>query len=337
MTQELQIYQTETGELQVRLDTQEDTVWLTQAQMAELFDTTPENVLMHLKNIYKDGELNQNPTTKKFLVVRQEGARQVKRNLKYYNLDAIISVGYRVQSRTATHFRQWATRTLREHLTRGFTINQQRLQQNAQAFESALALVRQVSQSEALSGDMGRGLVDVVTRYAQSFLWLQQYDQGVLRQPDMQEGGVLPNLQEARVALARLKADLMGRSEATELFALERGDGFESLLGNLNQSVFGEPAYPSIESKAAHLLYFVIKNHPFADGNKRSGAFLFVDFLNQNHRLLDQNGVPVINEIGLASLALLIAESASEQKEVMIQLVMNMLSVGYEPAQENQV
>jgi hypothetical protein len=325
MTEQIQIFQTDTGELQVRLDVQQDTVWLTQAQMAELFDTTPENVLMHLKNIYKDGELDQNPTAKKFLAVRQEGTRQVKRNLQHYNLDAIISVGYRIQTRTATRFRQWATRTLREHLTRGFTVNQQRLQQNAEDFEAALALVRQVSQSQALSGDMGQGLVDVITRYAQSFLWLQQYDQGVLQDAPAQIGGVLPTLQEARVSLARLKIDLMRRNEATELFALERGDGFKALLGNLNQTIFGEPAYPSIESKAAHLLYFVIKNHPFADGNKRSGAFLFVDFLNQNHRLIDKNGLPVINEIGLASLALLIAESASEQKEVMIRLVMSML------------
>lgn len=335
MSEQVQIFQTETGELQVRLDVQQDTVWLTQAQMAELFDTSTDNVGLHLKNIYSELELQEESTTEDFSVVRLEGVRQVKRQLKHYNLDAIISVGYRVSSRQAVQFRQWATRTLREHLTRGFTVNQQRLQQNAQDFESALALVRQVSQSATFAGDMGRGLVDMVTRYAQSFLWLQQYDQGVLQDTPVQIGGVLPTLQEARVALAKLKTDLIERNEATELFALERSDGFEALLGNLEQTIFGEPAYPSIESKAAHLLYFVIKNHPFADGNKRSGAFLFVDFLNRNHRLLDKNGVPVINEIGLASLALLIAESASEQKEVMIRLVMNMLSVGYDNTEGN--
>jgi hypothetical protein len=329
MTEQLQIYQTETGELQVRFDMQQDTVWLTQAQMAQLFATSSDNVGLHLKNIYAEQELNEKATTEDFSVVRTEGVRQVKRQVRHYDLDAIISVGYRVSSKQAVQFRQWATRTLRQHLTQGFTVNQQRLRHNAQDFEAALALVRQVAQSTDLSGDMGRGLVDVVTRYAQSFLWLQQYDQGVLHDSPTQDGGTLPSLAEARQALVQLKADLMARGEATELFALERGDGFEALLGNLNQSVFGEPAYPSIEAKAAHLLYFVIKNHPFADGNKRSGAFLFVDFLNQNHRLLDQQGVPVINEIGLASLALLIAESASEQKEIMIRLIMNMLSVEY--------
>jgi prophage maintenance system killer protein len=335
MTEPLQIYQTETGELQVRLDLQQETVWLTQAQMAQLFDTSSDNVGLHLKNIFLEQELDETSTTEDFSVVRTEGVRQVKRQLKHYDLDAIISVGYRVSSKRAVQFRQWATRTLREHVTRGFTVNQQRLRHNAQDFQAALALVRQVAQGTDLSGDMGRGLVDVVTRYAQSFLWLQQYDQGVLHDAPTQEGGVLPSLAQAREALARLKADLMARGEATELFALERENGFEALLGNLNQSVFGAPAYPNVESKAAHLLYFVIKNHPFADGNKRSGAFLFVDFLNQNQRLLDSQGVPVINEIGLASLALLIAESAAEQKEIMIQLVMNMLSVGHEDTKGN--
>ncbi|MEY4531625.1 MAG: hypothetical protein RLZZ156_2346 [Deinococcota bacterium] len=191
MSEQIQIFQTQTGELQVRLDVGQDTVWLNQAQMAELFNTSTDNIGLHLKNIYSELELQEESTTEDFSVVRLEGVRRVKRQLKHYNLDAIISVGYRVSSRQAVQFRQWATRTLREHLIRGFTVNQQRLQQNAQAFESALALVRQVSQNQALSGDMGRGLVDVITRYAQSFLWLQQYDQGVLQDTPAQIGGVL--------------------------------------------------------------------------------------------------------------------------------------------------
>jgi hypothetical protein len=336
VTEELQIYQTETGELQVRLDVQRDTVWLTQAQMVKLFTSSKANVSEHIKHIFASSELDQSATVRKFRTVQTEGAREVARDREHYNLDMIIAVGYRVNTRHGTQFRQWATRTLREHLTHGFTVNQQRLRGNAQDFATALALVRQVAQSTELSGDMGRGLVDVVTRYAQTFLWLQQYDQGVLQDSPVQEGGLLPTLTEARQALARLKTDLVARGEATELFALERGDGFEALLGNLNQTVFGEPAYGSVESKAAHLLYFVIKNHPFADGNKRGGAFLFVDFLNRNQRLLDPQGVPVVNEIGLASLALLIAESAADQKEVMIRLVMHMLSVGRENQPGNQ-
>jgi prophage maintenance system killer protein len=330
------IYQTATGALEVQLDTTQDTVWLSQMQMSQLFDTSIDNISLHLKNIYLEEELEEIPTTEDFSLVRLEGSRQVKRKIKHYNLDAIISVGYRVSSKRAVLFRQWATRTLRDHLTQGFTLNQQRLTQNAQAFAAALALIQKTAHSPALTTDMGRGLVDVIARYAQSFLWLQQYDEGLLSQPIEQTGGTLPSLEQARQSLARLKTDLMARGEATELFARERADGLAALLGNLDQTVFGDPAYPSIESKAAHLLYFVIKNHPFADGNKRSGAFLFVDFLNHNHRLLDRNGHAVINETGLAALALLIAESDPKQKDTMIQLVMHMLAMPHPMHQDNQ-
>ncbi|RRU96096.1 hypothetical protein EGI97_08850 [Stutzerimonas xanthomarina] len=324
--QELVIFQEAGQPVEVRLDAGRDTVWMTQRQMAELFETTPENVLMHLKNIFRAEELAEGATTKDFLAVRTEGKRQVQRQLKHYNLDAIISVGYRVSSKRAVSFRQWATRLLREHLTQGYTLNRQRFEANALELEAALQMVRKAAQSPELLSDTGRGLVDIVTRYAQTFLLLQRYDEGLLTDPPTIAGGALPTLDEARQALAGLKAELMARGEATELFALERGDGLAGLLGNLDQTVFGEPAYPSVEAKAAHLLYFVIKNHPFADGNKRSGAFLFVDFLNRNGRLLDATNQPVINDIGLAALALLVAESDPAQKDTLIRLIMNMLA-----------
>jgi len=270
---------------EVRLAQQ--TVWLTQRQMGELFGTTPENILMHLRNIYQEQELEEVATTKDFLAVQIEGKRRVQRTLKHYNLDAILSVGYRVKSQIATRFRQWATGVLRDHLTQGYTLHRQRFEENAKELAAALELVKKAAQSPELGSDMGRGLVDIVTRYAQTFLLLQRYDEGLLTDPKTEAGGKLPNLAEARSSLATLKADLIRRKEATELFAQERDHGLEAILGNLDQSVFGEPAYPSIEAKAAHLLYFVIKNHPFSDGNKRSGAFLFVDFLNRNGRLLN--------------------------------------------------
>ena len=325
---DLVIFQEAGQPVEVRLDTRRDTVWLSQRQMGALFDTTPENVLMHLKNIFQDGELPEQSTTKDFLAVQTEGKRRVQRTLKHYNLDAIISVGYRVSSKRAVQFRQWATRTLREHLTQGYTLNRQRFEANARELEAALQLVKKAAQSPELLADTGRGLVDIVTRYAQTFLLLQRYDEGLLTEPRTVAGGTLPPLNEARAALAGLKTNLIARGEATALFAQARGDGLAALLGNLDQTVFGEPAYPSVESKAAHLLYFVIKNHPFSDGNKRSGAFLFVDFLNRNGRLLDAAGTPVINDIGLAALALLVAESDPAQKETMIRLIMNMLSPG---------
>jgi prophage maintenance system killer protein len=321
------IYEDAEQAVEVRLDEQRDTVWLSQRQLAEVFDTSTDNISLHLKNIYTAGELDEQATAEESSVVRKEGQRQVRRRVRQYNLDAIIAVGYRVNSMRATRFRQWATRTLREHLTRGWTLNRQRFETNARELEAALELVRKAAESPALDTGSGRGLVDIVARYAQTFLLLQSYDEGLLTEPQAETGGSLPSPEQARTALDGLRDDLLARGEATELFARDRGDGLASVLGNLGQSLFGEPAYPSVESKAAHLLYFVIKNHPFADGNKRSAAFLFVDFLHRNGRLLDSNtGEPVINDIGLAALTLLVAESDPANKDTMIRLVMNMLA-----------
>jgi prophage maintenance system killer protein len=318
------IYEAEGGAVSVKLA--QETVWLTQRQLAELLDTTPENILMHLRNIYRDEELDAEATTKDFLAVRTEGKRQVQRQLKHFNLDAIISVAYRVNSRRGVQFRQWATRLLKEHLTRGYTLNRERFESNARELEAALELVRKAARSPELAADSGRGLVEIVSRYTQTFLWLQRYDEGLLAEPAGSQGGILSSLEQARVSLAELKNQLLTRNEATDLFARERGDALAALLGNLDQSVFGEPAYPTIEAKAAHLLYFMVKNHPFTDGNKRSGAFLFVDFLHRNGRLLNARGEAIINDTGLAALTLLVAESDPAQKEVLIRLIMNMLA-----------
>lgn len=320
------IYEDADHAVDVRLDANQETVWLTQEQMTVIFDVQKAAVSKHLKNIYQEGELDREATVSILETVRVEGKRQVTRQIEHYNLDAIISVGYRVNSRRAVQFRQWATRILREHLTQGWTLNRQRFEENARELEAALALVRKAAQSPALDVGSGRGLVDIVSRYAQTFLLLQRYDEGLLAEPQAQLGGNLPSLTEARATLDGLKAELMARGEATELFARDRGDGLASLLGNLDQSVFGEPAYPSVEAKAAHLLYFVIKNHPFADGNKRSAAFLFVDFLHRNGRLLNDASEPMINDVGLAALTLLVAESDPGNKETMVRLIMNMLA-----------
>ena len=314
----------EGGGVEVRL--LGETIWLTQRQMGEVFDTSPENVLMHLNNIFADGELEEEATTKEFLVVRQEGKRRVRRRLKHYNLDAILSVGYRVNSKRAVQFRQWATRILRDHLVQGYTLNRQRFEENAKELEAALQLVRKAAAAPALDTQAGQGLVEILSHYTRTFLWLQRYDEGLLQKPSGQAGGDLPTPDEAMAALSDLKADLMAREEATDLFAQPRGDGFASILGNLDQSAFGEPAYPSVEAKAAHLLYFVVKDHPFSDGNKRSGAFLFVDFLHRNGRLLDETSRPVVNDAGLAALTLLVAESSANQKDTLIHLIMNMLA-----------
>lgn len=180
--------------------------------------------------------------------------------------------------------------------------------------------------SPSMATDMGQGLVDILSRYARTFLWLQQYDEGLLEEPEGQSGGRLATPEEAMTSLIQLKKQLKAKGEASDLFANpSRADNLAAIFGNLDQTVFGEPAYPTIESKAAHLLYFVVKNHPFTDGNKRSGAFLFVDFLHRNGCLLSENGIPVINDTGLAALTLLVAESDPKQKDTLIKLIMNLL------------
>lgn len=327
MTQEdeapIIIYEDADRAVEVRLDIDEETVWLSLGQIADVFGRDKSVISRHLKNVFERHELERDSVVAKKATTAADGKTY---RVEYFNLDAIISIGYRVNSSRATRFRQWATRILREHLTRGWTLNRQRFETNARELEAALELVRRTARSPELGLEAGRGLVDIVTRYAQTFLLLQRYDEGLLTEPKAETGGTLPTIGEARDALAALKEDLMAKGQATELFAQERGEGLDSVLGNLEQSVFGEPAYPTVESKAAHLLYFVIKNHPFSDGNKRSAAYVFVDFLHRNHRLISTTGEPVINDMGLAALTLLIAESDPANKETMIRLIMNMLA-----------
>lgn len=240
---ELVIFEGDQQPVEVRLEG--DTVWLTQRQMGELFGTTPENVLMHLRNIFHDGELAEAATTKDFLAVRQEGSRQVKRQLKHYNLDAIISVGYRVNSARATRFRQWATRVLREHLTQGYSLNEHRLAQRGVAeLEQAMALLSQTLERQELATDIGREAVGIIVRYARTWSLLLDYDEGSLRAPagqrDPREG---LSAVEARKALAALAAELKSQGEASELFARDRGDNLVGILGNVEQTMFGKPPW----------------------------------------------------------------------------------------------
>lgn len=251
------IFDSGIGQVEVRLES--ETVWLSQAQMAELFGKDVRTINEHITNLYDEKELAQIATLRNFRIVRQEGKRQVQREIAHYNLDVIISVGYRVKSLQGTRFRQWATRILRDHLTEGYTLNRQRFEQNAAMLETALTLVHKAARGESLTTDQGRGLVDVIARYTKTFLWLQRYDEGLMTEPTGSLGGILPTPEEACAGIIQLKADLVERGEASDLFGREREEAFIGLLGNLEQSVFGEPAYPTIESKAAHLLYFVIK------------------------------------------------------------------------------
>lgn len=317
----LVIFKADEKSIPVSVRLEGDSLWLTQEQMAELFGRERSVITKHLRNVFREEELEEISVCANFARTAEDGKIY---QTQHYNLDAIISVGYRVNSKRGTQFRQWATQVLREHLTKGWTLDQARLEQNSTELEAALLLVRKVVQRDELTSEIGRGLADIISRYTQTFLLLQRYDEGLLTEPKGTVGGNLPSIDEARNAIAQLKKDLMSRGEASQLFGQEREEGLASILSNLDQTVFGEPAYATLESKAAHLLYFVIKNHPLSDGNKRVGAFLFVDFLHRNHALL-KNEQPIINDIGLAALALLVAESIPNQKETIINLIKNML------------
>jgi prophage maintenance system killer protein len=319
---EIVIFEDDAQSVEVRLEG--DTLWATQSQMAELFDASTDNIGLHLKNVYTEGELDEGATTEDFSVVREEGSRQVRRRLKHYNLDAVISVGYRVSSGRATRFRQWATRVLREHLTQGYSLNEHRLaQQGLAELEQAVDLLGQTLTRQELVSDVGQEVVGLILGYAHTWRLLQDYDEGELGLPAGASAarGILGE-DEARRALDTLAGELHERGEATELFARDRGDGLAAILGNLAQSMFGEALYPTREERAAHLLYFVIKNHPFSDGNKRSAAFLFLLYLRQEGMRL------TLNDQGLTALTLLVAESDPKAKDLMVRLVMNLIADG---------
>lgn len=318
---ELVFFETEAGAIDVRVD--HETVWLSQEQMARLFERERSVITKHLRNIFRNEELDEEAVCANFAHTASDGKTYQTR---FFNLDAILAVGYRVNSRRGTQFRQWASRILKDYLTRGYALDRQRLEHNARELDAALQLVRRTLAHPDSAQGTGSGLAEIVVRYTQTFLWLQRYDEGLLTEPRGNPGGELPPVEEARSGIATLKADLMAKGQASMLFGNEREDGLAALLGNLDQSVFGEPAYPTLESRAAHLLYFVVKNHPFSDGNKRIGAFLFAGFLHRNGRLFGADGNPVINDIGLAALSLLVAQSRPDEKDVLIRLIMNMLA-----------
>lgn len=322
MANQVEVYQSDDGALQLSVSFKNESVWLTQADMAVLFDKNKRTVSEHIRNIFKDEELIEEAVVRSFRTTASDGKSYT---VNHYNLDVIISVGYRVKSKNGVRFRQWATKTLKQHLLKGYTLNQERLAQNATELDNALQLVKRIAVLPQNS-EFGAGLVDIIASYTQTFLWLQQYDEGLLNSPKGELGGKLTLLDDAKAAIAQLKQNLINKGEATKLFAQERDDGLAAIWGALDQTVFGEPAYPSLESKAAHLLYFVVKNHPFSDGNKRTAAFLFVDFLNRNQRLLNEHYQPVINDIGLAAITLLVAESNPKEKDTIIRLIENLLS-----------
>jgi len=260
--------------------------------------------------------------------VQREGERDVVREIEFFNLDAILSVGYRVNSKRGTQFRIWATRTLRDHLLLGYTLNERRLAERGLGeIEQAVGLLARTLAANALVTDEGRAVLDVVQRYTRSWRLLLEYDEERLAERPVKPvaPGSSLSVEDARAAAASLRDDLASRGEAGKLFGQERGDALTGVLGAIEQTFGGEPLYPSVQERAAHLLYFVIKDHPFGDGNKRIGTLLFLEYLRRNGLLLSSRGEPRFADNAMVALALLIAESDPAHKELMIRLVLKLL------------
>jgi prophage maintenance system killer protein len=318
-THQIQIYQSDDGQLELKVAFDNDTVWLTQPQMADLFGTQRPAISKHLSNIFKEGELEKETTCSISEHVAEHGQ---KYQTKRYNLDAIISVGYRVNSSRATQFRIWATRTLKQHLLDGYTLNQHRLHERGIEFEQVITLLSNTLANQKLVQPEGSAVLSVIADYARSWSLLQAYDEQSLRAlPNKQDGMQALQLPDVLTAIAELKSTLIAKGEATELFGQLRGDGLASAIAAIEQGFGDELFYPHVASRAAHLLYFVIKNHPLADGNKRSGSFLFLWYLRVNQHFLAKPVEQLINDNTLVALALLVAESKPDQKELMIRLV----------------
>jgi len=322
MTNPIEIYQTDDLLIEIKLDLSSETVWLTQRQMAEVFDKDVRTVNEHLKNIFKEQELTEESTIRKFRIVQQEGNRQVNREIEHYNLDAILSVGYRVSSKKGTQFRQWATQTLKQHLIDGYTLNQQRLKQRGIEMEQALSLLSSTLQNQQMITESGEAVLAVISDYARSWSLLQAYDEQSLSDNALKQMGMQPlALESVLSAIANLKRELIAKGEATELFGQLRGEGLASSIATIEQGFGDELFYPNVASRAANLLYLVIKNHPLADGNKRTGSFLFLWYLRIHQHLLAKPVDELINDNTLVALALLVAESKPDHKELMIRLV----------------
>ncbi len=306
--------------LEVRLEA--DSVWLSLQQIADLFRRDKSVVSRHLSNIYRTKELARISTVAKYATVQSEGGRRVSRSIEYFNLDAILSVGYRINSKRGTQFRIWANSVLRDHLLKGYSLNAHRLETRGVAeLQSAIDLLSTTLSAQGLVSDEGRAILEIVQTYARSWQLLLAYDEGTLTQPPTaarRPANLSPS--KARKAISALKRSLLAAGSATDLFGLERGEQLDGILEGLNQSFGGKALYPTVENRAAHLLYFVIKDHPFADGNKRIGSFLFVSYLARqglNRRMTDAS---------LVALALLTAQSEPRQKDQIIRLIMNLIA-----------
>lgn len=317
---EVIIYKTRKGPaLEIKL--QKDTVWLTQAQIGLLFAVDRTVVTKHLGNIFKTGELEEKSNVQKMHVANSD------KPVKFYNLDAIISVGYRVNSVRATQFRIWATKILKDYLVRGYTINEKKLLNQAgqlKELQKVIALLQEKSSHKLLKGQ-SQEILNLLAGYAKSLALLEQYDQDKLTIPKGKKAKFILAYKDSLSVIDKIKTELIRKKQASGLFGLELSHKLESIVGNLYQTFDSKELYRSIVEKAAHLLYLIVKDHPFVDGNKRIGSFLFIYFLDKNNHLFSKSGERKINNSALVALTLLIAVSDPREKNAMIKIITNLL------------
>lgn len=325
MENQIEIFKTKDNQTEIQVLFDQDTVWLSQIQMASLFGQTKQNISLHINNCFKEGELERISTVKESLTVQTEGNREIKRKIDYYNLDVIISVGYRVKSKQGTQFRQWATLRLKDYLIKGYAINEKRLKETENKFQElkqAVSLLDNIVKTKIVTGDEAQGLLKVLSDYAFALDILDQYDHQTLKIAATDTKEVFKiSYPEAKKAVEGLKTKFGG----SNLFGNEKDESFKSSLATIYQTFDGIDLYPSVQEKAGHLLYFVTKNHSFSDGNKRIAAFLFVWFLERN-ALLYYEGRKIIDDNALVALTLMIAESKSDDKDMMVKVIINLIN-----------
>lgn len=313
------LYRLSGGAASLEVRVAQETVWLTQRQMADLFDKDPDTIGLHIRNVYKERELKRSGTTEESSVVQVEAGRTVRRSVRLYNLDVVISVGYRVKSKRGTQFRIWATKVLRDHILKGYSVNERRLKELSQA----VRLVADIAERRVLSGDEAAAVLRVVSDYSYALDLLDDYDHQRVVTAEVSVGAVAAvSHEEARRIVERLR----GQFGAGGLFGREKDDSLRSALANVMQTFDGKDLYPSLEEKAAQLLYGLIKNHPFVDGNKRIGAALFLWFLEKNRALYRPDGGKRIADNALVAMTLLTAESRPQDKDILTRVVVNLIN-----------
>lgn len=307
----------EDQDIKLEVNMKDETVWLSQQQMAELFDSSRTNIIEHINNIYSDGELDKISTCQNFRQVRKEGKRDVARNIPFYNLDMIISVGYRVNSKRGIIFRKWANKVLKDYLLKGYVVNQKRLEY----LEKTIKLIDIAGRIDTeLKGSEAQEIIKVINNYSNALNLLDDYDHKRITKPNGTKNNKQVTYEDCMDIVGKLKFN-----SDSDLFALERNEGLKAIIGTIYQSFDGNDLYPTIEEKAANFLYLITKNHTFIDGNKRIAATLFIYFLEFYNILYNENG-QVIDNNTLVAITLLIAQSNPKEKEILIDLVMNFLN-----------